>query len=106
LFKSFQFKARLGVAALRIGTHVLEVTSRGIYYLNGLLGADMPNRISGFLIAHSQPNENQHGFDIKTYKDLVSVDVVGLMGTLKKGHMLGRDGDTVLSDHNAFGQEW
>jgi hypothetical protein len=144
LFQSSQFKAHLGVdlhirtamrrdmsyisnAALRIGTDLLEVTSRGIYYLNGVRGANMPNEISGFPIAHSQPNENQHVFDvalgdeehihIKTYKDLVSVmvdgaqsknfgDVVGLMGTLKKGHMLARDGDTVLSDHNAFGQEW
>jgi cysteine-rich repeat protein len=144
LFQSSKFKAGLGVdlhirttlrhdmsyissAALRIGKDVLEVESRGVYYLNGVLGAAMPNKISGFPIAHSHPNANQRALDvdlgdgtiikIKTYKDFVSVmvdgaqskdfgDSIGLMGALEKGVMLARDGKTVLKDHNAFGLEW
>jgi cysteine-rich repeat protein len=144
LFSSSKFKAGLGVdlhirttmrrdmsyisnAALRIGTDVLEVASKGVYYLNGVPGAAMPNKISGFHIAHSQPNANQMLFEvdlgegelikIKTYKDFVSImvdgaetkdlgDVVGLMGALEKGAMLARDGSTVLANHDTFGQEW
>jgi cysteine-rich repeat protein len=144
LFSSSKFKAGLGVdlhirttmrrdmsyisnAALRIGTDVLEVASKGVYYLNGVLGAAMPNKISGFHIAYSQPNANQNVFEvdlgegelikIKTYKDFVSImvdgaetkdlgDVVGLMGALEKGVMFARDGSTVLADHDVFGQEW
>jgi hypothetical protein len=144
LFQSSKFKSGLSVdlhirttmrremsyissAALRIGTDVLEVESKGVYYKNGVLGPAMPNKISGFPVAHTQPNENQHAFNvdlgdgesinIKTYKDFVSVmvdgaqskdfgDSVGLMGALERGLMLARDGNTVLADHNAFGQEW
>jgi hypothetical protein len=144
LFQSSMFKSGLGVdlhirtqlrrdmsyitsAALRIGTDVLEVASKGVYYLNGVEGSEMPNTISGFPISHTQPNENRHIFDvdlgenehinIKTFKDFVSVmvdgalredfeDSVGLMGAFDRGRMLARDGNTVLDDPNAFGQEW
>jgi hypothetical protein len=114
-------------AALRIGTDVLEVQSQGVYYLNGVVGADL-NEISGFSLTHTQVNDHQHEFvvavgegehlTIKTYKDLVSVTAdgghtkdfggsVGLMGAFGNGHMLARDGETVLRDDpNAFGQEW
>jgi hypothetical protein len=47
-------------ATLRIGTDVIEVERKGVYYKHGVLGAGMPNKISGFTVAHSQPNENQH----------------------------------------------
>jgi hypothetical protein len=116
-------------AALRIGTDVLEVASRGIYYLNGVAGANMPNEISGFSVTHTQPSDDLHVFDvklynngherikIKTYRDFVSVwvekgkgihfgDSVGLMGDFSMGQMLARDGKTVIDDPNAFGQEW
>jgi hypothetical protein len=54
---------------------------------------------------------------LKTYKDFVSVlieqgqsknfgDSVGLMGDFGQGRMFARDGNTVLEDPNAFGQEW
>jgi hypothetical protein len=54
---------------------------------------------------------------VKTYKDFVSVlieqgqsenfgDSVGLMGDFQKGRMIARDGETVLDDANAYGQEW
>jgi hypothetical protein len=29
-----------------------------------------------------------------------------MMGALERGVMLARDGNTVLADHNTFGQEW
>jgi hypothetical protein len=116
-------------AALRIGADVLEVASRGVYYLNGVAGANMPNEISGFLVSHTQPSDDLHVFDvklynngherikIKTYRDFVSVwvekgkgihfgDSVGLMGDFSMGQMLARDGKTVIDDPNAFGQEW
>jgi hypothetical protein len=55
---------------------------------------------------------------LKTYKDFVSVDLmageygasfagsVGLMGSYTTGDKLARDGETVLKDSVAFGQEW
>jgi hypothetical protein len=114
-------------AALRIGTDVLEVASQGVYYLNGVAGADLPAEFSGLAFSHTEPTNKQHVFDvhiggrehikIKTYKDFVSVlvemghkkhfgDSVGLMGDFEMGQMIARDGNTVLNDWNAFGQEW
>jgi hypothetical protein len=54
---------------------------------------------------------------LKTYKDFASVlieqgksehflDSVGLMRDFGQGRRFGRDGQTVLDDVNAFGQEW
>jgi hypothetical protein len=114
-------------ATLRIGTDILEVESQGIYYLNGVIGAALPNEFSGFAFSHTQPTDKQHVFEvhlggrerikIKTYNDFVSVlieqgqiehfgDSVGLMGDFGKGRMLARDGKTVLDNVNEFGQEW
>jgi hypothetical protein len=115
-------------AALRIGTDVLEVSSQGVYYLNGVAGADLPAEFSGFPFSHTQPTDQQHVFDvhlggrerikIKTFKDFVSVlieqgqskhfgDCVGLMGDFETGQMIARDGETVLGDNaNVYGQEW
>jgi cysteine-rich repeat protein len=114
-------------AALRIGTDVLEVESHGVYSLNGVADADLPIEFGGFKFLHTQPTDKQHVFDIhlggrerikiKTYKDFVSVSFeqgvgkhfaksVGLMGDFAMGRMLARDGETVLDDVNAFGQEW
>jgi hypothetical protein len=114
-------------ATLRIGTDILEVGSQGVYYLNGVVGAELPDEFSGFAFTHSQPSEKQHVFEVylggrervkvKTYKDFVSVlieqaerknfgDSVGLMGDYGEGRMLARDGQTILDDANTFGQEW
>jgi cysteine-rich repeat protein len=114
-------------AALRIGTDVLEVESKGVYHLNGVAGADLPIEFGGFQFLHTQPTDKQHVFEIhlggreriklKTYKDFVSVSVeqgenkhfaksVGLMGDFAMGRMFARDGETVLDDEDAFGQEW
>jgi hypothetical protein len=114
-------------AVLRIGTDVLEVASKGAYYINGILGADLPSDFGGFAFFHTQPSGKQSVFEvhlggrerikIKTYKDFVSVlfeqsqqahfaDSVGLMGAFGTGHMIARDGETIMTDVNAFGQEW
>jgi hypothetical protein len=114
-------------ATIRIGTDILEVDSQGIYYLNGEVGAELPDDFSGFAFSHTQPTDKQHVFEVdlggsekikfKTYKDFVSVvieegqskhfgDSVGLMGDFEYGMKLSRDGKTVIDDANAFGQEW
>jgi hypothetical protein len=119
--------AYISSAVLRIGTDILEVESKGVYYLNGELGAALPGDFGGFEFSHTQATDKQHAFEVnvggrerikvKTYKDFVSVlveqgqqknfgDSVGLMGDFGKGSMIARDGTTVVDDANAFGQEW
>jgi hypothetical protein len=114
-------------AALRMGKHLLEVQSRGVYYLNGVAGADLPSEFGGFEFLHTRPTDKQHVFEVhlggrqrikvKTYKDFVSVlfeqaelkhfgKSVGLMGDFGTGRMISRDGKSVIDDANAFGQEW
>jgi hypothetical protein len=114
-------------AALRIGTDILEVESQGVYYLNGELGAALPDNFGGFAFSHTELTDKQHVFEvhlggrerikIKTYKDFVSVlteqgkyknfgDSVGLTGDFGNGRMVARDGITIIDDANAFGQEW
>jgi hypothetical protein len=114
-------------AALRIGKDILEVESQGVYWLNGVLNAVLPAEFSGFAFSHTQPTDKQHVFEVhlggrerikvKTYKDFVSVliekgqskhfhDSAGLMGDFRMGHMIARNGKTVIDDVNAFGQEW
>jgi hypothetical protein len=113
---------------VRIGTDILELESQGIYYLNGMVGAELPDEFSGFAFSHTKPTDKQRVFavhfgdgeiiNVKTYKDFVSIliekgqsknfgDSVGLMGDFGKGRMLARDGKTaIIDDANAFGQEW
>jgi hypothetical protein len=119
--------AYISGAVLRIGTDVLEVESQGVYYFNGVAGADLPALFSGFAFSHTHPTNKQHVFEVhvggrerikvKTYKDFVSVlieqgksehfhDSIGLMGDFTMGHMIARDGKTVIDDANVFGQEW
>ena len=89
--------------------------------------------MAGYPIEYRQLNDKQHAFEIdigggnkiniNTVKDIVSVNVnadgffgpemyswfgnsTGLMGSLKSGKMLARDGVTVLRDPNEMGQEW
>jgi hypothetical protein len=113
--------------ALRMGTALLEVESQGVYYFNGVAGAELPSAFGGFEFLHAQPTDKQHVFEVhlgnrerikvKTYKDFVSIlfeqaqlehfgESVGLMGDFGMGHMISRDGKTIIDDANAFGQEW
>jgi hypothetical protein len=119
--------AYIASAALRIGEDILEVASQGVYWLNGVLNADLPDALSGFAFSHTQPADKQHVFEvylggrerikIKTYRDFVSVlieqgqrerflESSGLMGDYRAGRMIARDGKTVIDDANVFGQEW
>jgi hypothetical protein len=114
-------------AALRIGSDILEVESQGVYYLNGVAGAALPDEFAGFAFLHTQPTDKQHVFEVhlggreyiklKTYKDFVSVlieqgqnkhfsDSVGLMGDFRYGIKMSRSGKSAIADANAFGQEW
>jgi hypothetical protein len=114
-------------ATVRLGADLLEVGSKGIYYFNGVAGADLPREFGGFEFLHTQPTDKQHVFEVhfgnrermkvKTYKDFVSVlfeqagpkhfgKSVGLMGDFGMGHMLSRDGKSIIDDANDFGQEW
>jgi hypothetical protein len=114
-------------AALRIGPDVLVVESHGVYFFNGVAGADLPIKFGGFKLLHTLPTDKQHVFEVhlggrqrikvKTYKDFVSVlfeqaqlkhfgKSVGLMGDFGMGHMISRDGKTIIDNANAFGQEW
>jgi hypothetical protein len=89
--------------------------------------AKLPSEFSGFEFSHTQPTDKQHIFEVylggreriklKTYKDFVSVLIeqgksehflnsVGLMGDFQMGHMVARDGKTVMYDANAFVQDW
>jgi hypothetical protein len=116
----------ISLAALRIGTDVLEVASQGFYWLNGVENADLPKEFSGFAFSYTHPNDQEHVFDVhlggrehikvKTHKDFVAVLVEqgktqnfynshGLMGNFRTGEMLARDG-TVMDNWNEYGQEW
>ncbi|CAB9522303.1 unknown protein [Seminavis robusta] len=121
-------------AALSIGDDVLEVSSWGDFALNDVDHALLIHHgdkkgvstLSGYPIYHRQPFAKHHIFDvvldpnenitISTFKDLVSVRISGgaakhfgssqgMMGSFD-GVMLARDGSTVMSNPNAFGQEW
>jgi hypothetical protein len=118
-------------AAIKIGSDVLEVASWGDYFWNGVSGGELPAlgpgkevainvtqspKISVFNIVM---DESEESIEVKTFKDFVSVKLqhgtmesfatsVGMMGSFGdvEGQMLARDGNTVLEDPLAFGQEW
>ena len=117
--------------AIRIGPEdVLEVSSYGLYTLNGISNAEMPANVAGYTVALTNPNAKEHIFlltlgadnylEVKVYKDLVSVKFnlaeemsekdfagsTGLVGSWKDGVRLARDGTTILWDDNEYGQEW
>jgi hypothetical protein len=119
--------------AVRLGEDTLEVSSYGAYSVNGVSDVPLPLSLaSGHTIFHRQISPKKHEFTlptgngdeaivITTMKDIVNVNVlnvspdlagsVGLMGSFdlegrKVGTLLGRDGETVFEDHDAFGFEW
>lgn len=114
-------------AALKIGDEILEVGGWGEYLLNGIDSAAMPNSLSGFAVMHEQVNDKVHKFtveiskqekfEIKNYKDMVAVKIIGamdddfegslgLMGNYVEGKKIARDGQTAIENVNEFGQEW
>jgi hypothetical protein len=51
-------------AALRIGKDILEVASQGVYWFNGVLKADLPDKLAGFAFSHTQRSDKQHVFEV------------------------------------------
>lgn len=104
------------------------MSSFGQYILDGVSGAELPASIAGFIIEHSQPNDNVHMFEIcleegesiviKVFKDMVAVKLqgasgkryhgsLGMLGSYdNEGLLLARDGATIVDDPNAFAAEW
>lgn len=111
-------------AAVKIGDDVLEVTAFGDYMLNGVSKAPMPAKMAGFEVTESIKNDHDVTFEIhvsktetikvKAFKDLVSVTFTGahmdgakgIMGDFKTGNHVARDGVTIMTNHDEFGQEW
>jgi hypothetical protein len=46
------------------GEDILEVASQGVYWLNGILNADLPDNFSGFAFSHTQLGDKQHVFEV------------------------------------------
>ena len=114
-------------AVVQIGNETLEVGSFGDYYLNGVDGARMPKKLSGYVVDHKLLSKKSHLFDIlisghesiklKTFKDMVSVkienastsrfhDSLGMMGEFTTGKLLARNGLDIIEDPNALAAEW
>ena len=123
-------------AILNIGQDTLEIMGGDMrrYWINGVFGSsgkEFPTKIGGYTVGYVKKDKgprkqriytmdlgNGEKVVLKTYKDFVSVDLmageggesfassVGLMGSYTTGDKLARDGETILNDPIAFGQEW
>ena len=115
-------------AAIQIGDDVLEVASYGTYAWNGISNADLATAtLGGFPVTYQHQGENGHLFTIqvgtkeailvKVYKDMVGVKFehptvknfeksVGVLGSFLSGEKLARDGTSIMTDANEYGQEW
>ena len=117
--------SHIEAAAIKIGEETFEIGGWGDYMLNGVQGAQMPNKISDYPITHEWISEKVQKFKIhisetdviemKHYKDMVTVNVpqsdefnnaIGLLGSYPSGLRVARDGQTIIEDFNEFGQEW
>lgn len=113
-------------AVVEVNGETLEVSEYGQTVLNGVMDAAFPKAamIGGFPVALTEVNRKVHsilvelddgsGIELKSFKDLVSVkllgardaweDATGLLGSARTGEKLGRDG-RVIEDANEFGAE-
>lgn len=117
--------SHIEAAAIRIGGDVLQVGGWGIYLLNGVESAKLPNKISGYTLSHQVISDKVQKFlihisefeiiELKYFKDMVAVNMpsmpalegsCGMMGDYPLGRTFARDNVTVMDDMNAFGQEW
>ena len=115
--------------AIKIGDKILEVSSYGDYLLNGIVGADMPNKLSDSVVNYYKHSNHEHIFqvilseqynttiEVSSFKSMLSIKFMnatevhfgksaGLMGEFGTGKKYARDGVTVLKDMDMFGQEW
>jgi len=122
-------------AVVRIGNQTLEVSggNQHKYYLNGVEGDSTNKNLLfselGFRVMVKQATGHQlkvridlfnaDAIGLEVFKEFVRVNIKitdpkwknfegsrGLMGMYPTGVRFGRDGSTVFSDMNAFGQEW
>lgn len=118
-------------AAIQIDDSTLEFSSWGQFSWDGIamdadrdLSADPT--FAGFQLVYEKQDKKSHSFTVRfdnqnkivvsSFKDFVNVNVhmkkdmlkqsVVLMGNVKSGESLARDGKTVMTDANEFGQEW
>jgi len=125
----------ISTASIRIGSETLEVAGMkdgNSHWLNMVeIDQNMWEKndvtIEGYPVYYQKLNQDQREYfielgndetiKIKTWKDMVRVDVLnpkketfagslGLMGSYPTGVLLGRDGKTLFTDLNKFGQEW
>lgn len=119
-------------AAIQLNDDVMEIGAWGSILINGVYEDDnqnyaLQNTFGGLPFSIVRADKKNHEFHLqfghnqyiklKSYKKYVGVfvrledsldllqDSRGLMGTVS-GTMIGRDGSTVFSDANEFGQEW
>jgi hypothetical protein len=115
-------------AAVQIGDDILEVSSFGTYFLNGVEGARFPKLMAvKYPVTHKQINKKSDEFTIalghneaiviSTFKDLVSVKLDqlhdkrfvgsrGMLGDYDTGKTMARDGTTELFDPTLLAAEW
>lgn len=117
-------------AAIKINDDIFEFGSWGQVIANGVYLADdtdLPTTFGGHPMTLTRSNKNDHiysidlgdetGLEVKTYKEMVAVrvlgssekfmDAKGLMGSPSaNGEKVGRDGAVWTDDLNSFGQEW
>jgi len=133
--KLVRFWSYIKSAAIRIGDDILEVQGTepkdGIaqYWMNLEYQGSITS-IGGFPITLTMRGRTKHSFmidlgskfpgekiEISAYREFVKVDfinaseasfgnAVGMLGDLKTGKLLGRDGTTEVDDYLAFGAEW
>jgi hypothetical protein len=115
--------------AVRIGTEIFEVTNNKDeeYYLNGVANVVLPAKFHEHDITRKKDNDKQQSYHItldgreslvvRVYRDFLAVavmhgeekdfgDSLGLMGSYYTGDKLSRDGQSIFTDIDAFGQEW
>jgi len=116
----------ISAAMLCIGDEILEVHSKGLYWLNGVAGALLPTHLAGFPIESEHYGNSHHHFFVdlghmgkvvvKVFNEFLVVkvehthkddfgDSVGLMGTFHGGYLMLREGH-VLSNYAKFGMDW
>jgi len=118
-------------AVLQLGDDLLQVQG-GATVQNYWVNKEYQGKLStlaGFPVSYKKANSKSHSYtvdlgkdtgeiEIRTYQDFVRIDfkdpknnylyrnTVGLLGDFTTGKKLARDGITVVTDNNAFGQEW
>lgn len=120
-------------AVVRIGDELIEINEAGLF-LNGVAIDDLElnqfkmTKFAGLMARYKRTATNSEAhvylgegsleeISLKTFKGFVKVELFGpgsahytgssgLLGRFPDGKRVGRDGETVIEDVNAFGKEW